>query len=117
MTWPRGMSEYSSWADIWASSPVTVADRSTVVRNGRPDRHGERARASAAQLVLLQETTPDDHLLDVGRALADQQHRRLAVEPLDLVLLGVAVAAMDAERVLDDLLAVLAGEVLGHAGL
>ena len=41
----------------------------------------------------------------------------IAVEALDLVLLGVAVAAVDAEGVLDDLLAVLAGEVLGHAGL
>ena len=41
----------------------------------------------------------------------------LAVEPLDLVLLGEAVAAVDAEGVLDDLVAVLRGEVLRHPGL
>src|SRR3954454_5654741 len=77
----------------------------------------DQPRTSALELVLLQQPATDDHPLDVGRALADEQHRRLAVEALDLVLLGVAVAAVDAERVLDDLLAVLAGEVLGHPGL
>jgi hypothetical protein len=38
----------------------------------------------------------------------------IAVEPLDLVLTGVAVVAVDAQGILDDLLAVLAGEVLRH---
>src|SRR5260370_34876949 len=72
---------------------------------------------AGAEPVLLQQPAAGDHLLDVGRALADQQHRGLPVEPLDLVLLGVAVAAVDPEGVLDDLLAVLAGQVLGHPGL
>src|SRR6478609_8169672 len=72
---------------------------------------------SGLELVVLDEAAADDHPLDVGRALADQQHRRLAVEALDLVLLGVAEAAVDAERVLDNLRAVLAGQVLRHAGL
>ena len=48
--------------------------------------------------------------LDVSGPLADQQHRRLAIEPLDLVLLGIAVAAVDPERVLHDLVAVLRGK-------
>jgi hypothetical protein len=39
------------------------------------------------------------------------------MRPLDLVLLGVAVAAVDAERLLHHLGAVLGGEQLGHAGL
>ena len=53
----------------------------------------------------------------MSAALADEQHRSVPVEALDLVLLRIAVPAVDAERVLDHLLAVLAGEVLGHAGL
>src|SRR5712691_510380 len=72
---------------------------------------------TGSEPVLLQQPAADDHLLDVGRALTDQQHRSLPVEPLYLVLLGVAVAPVDAEGVLDDFLAVLAGEVLGHPGL
>src|SRR5260370_16715233 len=67
---------------------------------------------AGAEPVLLQQPAADDHLLDVGRALADQQHRGLPVEPLDLVLLGVAVAAVDAEGVLDDLLPFLPPEAL-----
>src|SRR5215213_11982122 len=68
-------------------------------------------------LVALQQLLADHHALDLGCALADEQQRRVAVEPLDLVLLGVAVAAMDAERLLHHLLAGLGGEQLRHAGL
>ncbi len=54
-----------------------------------------------------------DHAVDdVGRqpprgVMQPEQQRRVAVQPLDLVLLGVAVAAVDAEGVLDALLAFL----------
>ena len=65
----------------------------------------------------LQQAAPDDHALDVGGALADQQHGRLAVEPLDLEVFREAVAAVDAEGILDDVAAVLRREVLGHSGL
>src|SRR6476469_5160000 len=85
----------------------------------RPSSHPRRGGEgpSSLELVVLDEAAADDHPLDVGRALADEQHRRLAVEALDLVLLGVAVAAVDAEAVLDDLRAVLGRKVLRHAGL
>src|SRR5215217_5390971 len=73
--------------------------------------------AEPSDLVPLEELAADDHALDLRGALADQEQRRVAVEPLDLVLLGVAVAAVDPEGVLDDLLAGLRGEELGHAGL
>src|SRR6476619_1691401 len=53
--------------------------------------------ASALDRVVLEQAPADDHALDVGCAFTDQQHRRLPVEPLDLVLLGVAVAAVDPE--------------------
>src|SRR3954452_6062842 len=68
-------------------------------------------------LVSLQELLADHHALDLRGALADQQQRRVAVETLDLVLLRVAVAAVDAERLLDAEAAGLGGEELRHAGL
>src|SRR2546423_14935583 len=54
---------------------------------------------------------------DLGGALSDQEQRGVAVETLDLLLLRIPVAAVDAERILDDLLAGLRGEQLRHAGL
>src|SRR3954451_11318794 len=71
----------------------------------------------ASDLVALQELLADHHALDLGGALADQQQRRVSVQALDLVLLRVAVAAVDAEAVLDALLAGLGGQELGHARL
>src|SRR5829696_1032338 len=68
-------------------------------------------------LVALQELLPDHHALDLGRALADQEQWCVAIEPLDLVLLRVAVAAVDAEGVLDDFLPRLRRVQLRHAGL
>src|SRR5512147_1682861 len=84
---------------------------------GRADRAIPLDERRASELVVLEQPPPDDHLLDLGRALADEQHRRLPVEPLDLELLRVAVAAVDAERVLHDLGAVLRREVLRHPRL
>src|SRR5688572_17135468 len=75
------------------------------------------APKSAPELVVLEEPTADDHPLDVRGAFPDEEHRRLPVEPLDLVLLGETVAAVDSERVLDHLGAVLRGQVLRHARL
>src|SRR3954447_12168294 len=68
-------------------------------------------------LVPLEELLADDHPLDLGGALPDEQQRRVAVEALDLVLLRVAVAAVDAQRLLDAEVAALGGEELRHAGL
>src|SRR3954447_20418304 len=68
-------------------------------------------------LVPLEELLADNHALDLGGSLADQQQRRVAVEALDLVLLRVAVATVDAEAFFDAVLAGLRGEELGHPGL
>src|ERR1700709_2013080 len=68
-------------------------------------------------LVPLQQLLADNQALDLGGSLADQKQRRVTVEALDLVLLRVAVAAVDAEALLDALLAGLRGEQLGHPGL
>src|SRR5215210_5168348 len=71
----------------------------------------------SSQLVPLQQLLADHHPLNLRGSLADQQQRRVAVEALDLVLLRVAVAAVDTERLLDDFLAGLRGEQLCHPGL
>src|SRR5215475_15999581 len=73
--------------------------------------------ALAPDVVVADEGPADDHFLDLGGALADEQQGRVPVEPLDLVLGRVTVAAVNTQAVLDDLLAVLGGEILGHASL
>jgi hypothetical protein len=52
----------------------------------------------------------------IGGAFPDEEHGDVAVEAFDLVLPGVAVAAVDAEGVLDDIPAVFGREVFGHPG-
>src|SRR5438445_4205985 len=73
--------------------------------------------ARGSDLVPLQELAPDHHALDLGGALADQQKRRVAVQALYLELLRVAVAAVDAQRLLDAEAACLGREQLGHPRL
>src|ERR1700691_5331984 len=58
---------------------------------------GSRAVAVLSDLMTLQQLAADHHTLNLRGALADQQQRRVAVQTLDLILLGVAVAAVDAE--------------------
>src|SRR4051794_4712966 len=67
--------------------------------------------------IALEQLPADHHLLDLGGALADQEQRRVAVDALDLVFLGVAVAAVDAQRLLGVRVRGLRGEQLGHACL
>src|SRR5579871_771330 len=52
---------------------------------------------TGSDLVALEHLAADHHALDLGGALADQQQRRVAVDALDLVLLGIAVSAVDAQ--------------------
>src|SRR5437879_2105110 len=51
---------------VFASSAIA-----RVIRGGR---------ARRLDLVALQELSPDDHALDLGGALADEQQRRVTVE-------------------------------------
>src|SRR4051794_5445641 len=96
---------------------ATRAPPRSLTRRHYTHRRPAWRRARRLDLVAPQQRAADDHALDLRRALADQQQRRVAVQALDLVLLGVPVAPVDAERVLDDLLAGLGGEQLRHAGL
>src|ERR671931_2960843 len=68
-------------------------------------------------LVSLEQLAPDHHLLDLRGPLADQEQRRVAVDPLDLVLLRVSVAAVDPQRLLRVRPRRLGGEQLRHPGL
>src|SRR6476646_4076447 len=108
---PRPRSSRPKTSFRFASAGTSAWKRSTAVLIR------SAVEAMRLDLVPLEELLADHHALDLRGALADQQQRGVAVEALDLVLLRVAVAAVDAERVLDDLLAGLGGEQLGHAGL
>src|SRR5690242_17666832 len=89
----------------FASAGTSAWNRSTAVRI-RSEVDAIWLAAPHLDLVPLQQLLADHHALDLRGSLADQQQRRVAVEALDLVLLGVAVAAVDAEAFFD---AVLAG--------
>lgn len=56
-----------------------------------------RTPRRSADPVVLEQTATDDHLLDVGGALADEHELDLSHQPLDLVLRGVAVPPVDPE--------------------
>src|SRR6187551_3966960 len=92
-----------SSAGTWCRNRRTACSMRPLVSLGE-------LRTPTLDLVALEQLLADDHALDLGGALADQQQRRVAVEALDLVLLRVAVAAVDAEALLDALLAGLRGE-------
>src|SRR5947209_8447812 len=72
---------------IWRHSPPGPAMVAVVV-------------VLASDLMALQQLAPYDHALDLGGSLADQQQRRVAVQTLDLILFGVAIAAVDAQALL-----------------
>src|SRR5262249_6014145 len=67
--------------------------------------------------VPLDPLPGDDDALHLVGAFADAGERRVAVEPLDVVLLGIAVGAVDAHGFDAVLQRRLRREVLGHAGL
>ena len=74
-------------------------------------------RIRELQRIAVEQAARDDKLLDFVRAFAEDQHGRVAVDPLDDELLRVAVAAVDAHRLERDLLGGLGGEELRHARL
>src|ERR1700710_128444 len=98
----------------FASAGTSAWKRSTAVRVSSGV---DMPVAPVSDLVSLEDLFADHHALDLGGPLADQEERGVAVEALDLVLLRVAIATVDAEGVLDVFLARLRGEELGHARL
>src|SRR5204863_9493893 len=90
-------------------------------RTGHAPRRGSRRAREGARSplrgVTLQQPPGDHELLDLVRALADQQQRRVAVVALGPELRRVAVSPVDAHRVEGVLLRRLGREVLRHPGL
>src|SRR5690606_15618489 len=66
--------------------------------------------------VVAHDSLGDDAFLDFAGALADEHEGSFAHEAFDFVFGGVAVAAVDAEARLGDLVAEFAGEVFRHSG-
>src|SRR5271168_1374798 len=83
---------------------------------GRSTRRISAIRFSPS--VASREQAARDHLgLDLGGALEDVQDARIAQHAADRVFLGIAVAAMDLQRVIGVRPGDPRGEQLGHAGL
>jgi hypothetical protein len=79
-------------------------------------RRGGATQPAAARAVL-QQAARDHEALDLARPLVDLHHARVAVEALDGVLLHVAVAAMDLDRLVRHPGRGLAGVELRHRRL
>src|SRR5215207_5678903 len=93
-----------------AHRELQVAERWHLGREPPVSGRDELLRARHLRPVALEQLLADHHLLDLGRALADQEQRRVAVDALDLVLLRVAVAAVDPQGLLGVRLRRLGGE-------
>src|SRR6186997_483305 len=72
---------------------------------------------SAVFIETIQGYFPaNQQALDLARALVDLKHARIPVEPLDRVILHVAIAAEYLQSIRADALTHLGGEGLGHGG-
>src|SRR5215208_4362004 len=76
-----------------------------------------RLRGASSRLVPLHPLLRDDDALHLVRALANAGEGRVAVEPFDIVLLRVAIGAVNAHRLGRVLEGGLRGEVFRHACL
>src|SRR5215831_8165837 len=111
------MPAYLSGGEADAEGRRRTANVAKMNGSPRPNESVRGILGETSGPVLPQQATRDDRLLDLRGALADEEEGRLPHQALDLVLLGVAVAAVDPERLLDDLGAILRREELGHPGL
>src|SRR6185295_19117593 len=73
--------------------------------------------AAATRFSLLTEVACDEQALDLAGAFVDLRDAGVAVVALDGIVLEVAVAAVDLDRVRADLLGELGSEELGLGGL
>src|SRR5208283_3922794 len=78
--------------DCFASLAMTSAKRLTDIRAMPPPPMARSHR------IPLHQLPRDDDALQLVGALADHQQRRVAIQPLDRGVGGVAVAAMHAHR-------------------
>src|SRR6185312_8178161 len=84
-------------------------------RRPRPVGAGRGNRVpSCSDPVVGEQSLADDVLLDLAGALTDQQEWGISHQPLDLVFLRVAVAAVDPEALLGHFRTELTRQVFGH---
>jgi hypothetical protein len=97
--------QFSSGRRTTRLTALNVTAVQAALGHGALPAAGGHAAAGLLELVAGDEFAADDHALDFAGAFADQEQGGVAVEAFDLVFLGVAVAAVDAEGVFDDFFA------------
>src|SRR5436305_14645532 len=103
----RTSSRRSCWSSVSEkSTPVAAVASAT----------GSASTAIRVSSGLGEHPVGDHHLLDLAGALVDLGDAGVAEVALDVVLLGVAVAAVDLQRLVGDPLGHLGGEQLGLGG-
>src|SRR6202011_2746916 len=81
-----------------------------------PRKRCARPEVASCRGIPLDELFRDDDALHLVGALADAGQRRVAVQPLDVELPGIAVGAVDAHALDRVFQRRLAGEIFRHAG-
>src|SRR4051794_4122815 len=90
-------------------APIVPAPRTPTTRGATGLRGDERVQAGLG--------APDDELLDLGGALVERRHAHVAEVALDRVVVHVARAAVDLDRLVGAALRRLGGVELGDRGL
>ena len=118
---PSSVSAPTNSSGIAVGLERRASTRPGSARRARARRRGSRPAPGGREVhhagLPLEQPAGDDQLLDLVRALADQEQRRVAVVALGAELERVAVAAVDAHRVERVVLRRLGREVLRHPGL
>src|SRR5215218_1321982 len=106
-----------SWAPGWmrSSAKRRICSRSSSCSSVSPKSTLELTAGVSVRTAMsgLEDPVGDHHLLDLAGPLVDLEDARVAEEALDVVLLGVAIAAVDLESLVGDPLRHLGGEELG----
>jgi predicted amidohydrolase len=103
--------------DLRRARDKALNKNNDVLADRRPELYGAvTLRGLPVEAAAFDELRGDDVALDLVGALADDHQRRVTEVALDVVLRGVAVAAVDPHRVQRHLHGDLGGEQLGHAG-
>src|SRR5688572_14819641 len=107
-----------SWAPGWmrSSAKRRICSRSSSCSSVSPKSTPLPAAVGVSVRTAMsgfQDPVGDHHLLDLACPFVDLEDARVAEVALNVVLLGVAIAAVDLERLVGDPLRHLGGEELG----
>ena len=117
-TWRAASPPVAAFSTLITSAPRSASSIERVGAGAEllegEDAHAfERLHAPALRFIHC---LRDDQALHLVGAFADAGERRVAIEPLDVVFLRIAVGAVDAQRLGRVLERGLGGEILRHAG-